>query len=311
MAAMFVGGKTPKQQSTEQALRRLKYLHTSLVPHEGKMIHSGQKLYPLLCTKGLRRVEHEEQVTVPRRTPEKRRCILSLQPKTVRKHKTDKGNSRVVKYKQKRKTVCTGRAPLQTATYGTPTVSPRVEKEQFELKSCNAATSGNPVGRAHSSKSASGMLCTVDPYKCAEFRFANDFEHAHKKQATKKYCTNIRINRVTFSARPTGSNSISMRKTSRIEVPKNCFFNGWGVRSSREPTTIRESFINKDSKSHSMDAIDVTAGLRTLKLETRNNRMRQGYTEETIPQPPPTPVRQIDIKLPEGLVVKYHLSEDE
>ena len=308
MAAMFTGGKTPKQQSTEQALRRLKYLHTSLMPHEGKTIQSGQKLDPLLCKKGLRRPEYEERVTVPRRTPEKRQCFFSLQPKTVRKHKTDKRNSRVAKYKQKKKNVCTGRAPLQTTMYGTP-ISPRVEKEQFELKSSNTVTSGSPVGRARSSKSAPGTLCTVDPYKCAEC-FANDFEHAHKKQATKKYCTNIRINRITFSARPTGSNSKSMRKTTRIEVPKNCFFNGWGVRSLKEPTT-RGNLINNDSKNHSMDAIDVTAGLRTLKLETRNDRMRQGYTEEIIPQPPPTPVRQIDIKLPQGVVVKYHLSEDE
>lgn len=73
----------------------------------------------------------------------------------------------------------------------------------------------------------------------------------------------------------------------------------------------KEAFTGGNQNANDSNTIDVTAGLKTLKLETRNGRIRQGYTEETIPQPPPTPVRQIDIKLPQGVVVKYQLSEDE
>lgn len=306
MAASFTGEKTHKQQTIEQALRRLKYLHTSLAPHEGKTTQNGQKLDKLLCTKGLQPV-FLERSTVPRKTPEKQ-CFLSLQPKTVRKHR-EKGKSRAAKYKQNKKAICTGRAPLQATTYGRP-VSQTADKEKFESNSNIAVvTSRNPAGRGYSSKSASAALCTVDPYKCAEC-FANDFEHAPKKQSTKKYYTNIRINRVTFSARPSGANAKSARKESKLEVPRSCVFNGWGVRPKRDSFT-RGNRANNYSKCHTKDDNDVTAGLKTLKLETRNDRIRKDYTGETIPQPPPTPVRQIDIKLPQGLVVKYQLSEDE
>lgn len=299
MATRLTGEKTSKEQSIEQALRRLKYLHTSLMPHERRK--NGQNLDRLLWTKGLKPAYAEERISIPRRTPEKQ-CHFSLQPKTVRKHR-EKGKTRVAKSKQNKKAIRTGRAPLQGATYGTP-VCQTVGIEQFESKTNKVVASRSPVERARSSKSASAVLCTVDPYKCGEC-FANDFEHACKRQATKKYLTNMRINRVTFSARPSGPNAKSTRKESKIEVPKSCFFNGWGVRPKKE------AFTGGNQTANDSNTIVVTAGLKTLKLETRNGRIRQGYTEETIPQPPPTPVRQIDIKLPQGVVVKYQLSEDE
>lgn len=56
------------------------------------------------------------------------------------------------------------------------------------------------------------------------------------------------------------------------------------------------------------ETLDVTVGLKTLKLEPT---MQQGQTKQTIPQPPPTPVRQIDIKLPQGVMVRYQLPEDD
>lgn len=302
-----MGEKTQKQELIDQALRRLKYLHTSLASHEGKTIQSGQKLDQILWTKGIRRPENEERFTSPRRTvrtPEKQ-CFLSLQPKTVRKHKGDKA-ARVAKYKQKRKTVCTGRAPL-FSTCGIPDPQ-TLPIEQFKFNSNNVVTSRTKaVERARNSKSASGLLCTVDPYKCVQC-FASDFEHAHKKQGTKQYCTNIRINRVTFSARPSDSNFKSLQRESRVKVSKGCLFNEWGVRCKKD---LKGNVKNSNLTSNTKDTIDVTTGLKTLKLETRNDRMRQDFTERTIPQPPPTPIRQIDIKLPQGMVVKYHLSEDE
>ena len=308
MAARFMGEKTPKQESIDQALRRLKYLHTSLAPHEGKTIQSGQNLDQILWTKGIRRPENEGRFTSPRRTmrtPEKQ-CFLSLQPKTVRKHKVDKVKARVAKYKQKRKTVCTGRAPL-FSTYGIPDPQ-TLPNRQFEFNSNNVVTSRTEtVERARNSKSASGLLRIVDPYKCVQC-FGNDFEHTHKKQVTKQYCTNIRINRVTFSARPSDSNFKSLQGESRAKVSKGCLFNGWGARCKKD---LKGNVKNSDLTSNTKDTIDVTADLKTLRLETRNDRMRQDFTERTIPQPPPTPVRQIDIKLPQGVVVKYHLSEDE
>ena len=68
--------------------------------------------------------------------------------------------------------------------------------------------------------------------------------------------------------------------------------------------------INNDLKRNAVkETTEVTVGLKTLKLEPK--RIQTEQTERTIPQPPPTPVRQIDIKLPQGLTVRYQLSEDE
>lgn len=94
----------------------------------------------------------------------------------------------------------------------------------------------------------------------------------------------------------------------KIEVPKSCFFNGWGVRSKKVHLPKRNT--GDDSERHTtVGAIDIAAGIKTLRLDSK--RVQQGYHERTIPQPPPTPVRQIDIRLPQGKMVKYQLPEDE
>ena len=306
MATRLTEEKTPKQQSIEQALRRLKYLHTSLLPHEtDKMKRQSEHNFDkVLRTKGLQPACEERSTADSRRTPEKQ-LFYSLEPNTARKHR-EMGKTRVAKYKQNKKVIRTGRAPLRSTTYvGTP-FSPTVEKEQFKRKRNSVETFKKRTERVSGSKSASGISCTVESYKCVQC-FANDFERAHKKQATKKYCTNMKINRVTFSARPSGSNAKPTCEESKIAVAKSSFYNGWGVRSKTESLTTGKN----GSKYQAMDAMDVTAGLKTLKLDTWTERMRQRCNEETIPQPPPTPVRQIDIKLPQGMVVKYQLSEDE
>lgn len=51
---------TSKDQSIKQALRRLKYLHTSLMPHEGSTKQNGHKLNDgILWTKELK-PRHED-----------------------------------------------------------------------------------------------------------------------------------------------------------------------------------------------------------------------------------------------------------
>ena len=94
-----------------------------------------------------------------------------------------------------------------------------------------------------------------------------------------------------------------------MEVPKSGFFNGWGMRCKTE-SLCRGNRAN-DSKCTDRNILDVTAGLKTVKLETWTERMREDRYGETLSQPPPTPVRQIAIRLPQGRVVKYQLSEDE
>ena len=311
MEAKFTGKSTSKAQSIEQALRRLKYLHTSLMPHEGSTLrNNGNKLDDRISwTKELKsRHEEQQQVTRARRTPEKQ-CSLSLQPKTPSSSR-EKVKPRVVKRKQKKKAIRTGRAPLQA--YRVPSSSVTAN-EILQSKSdgndgIERISRDNPVCKERISKSASGVFYANDPHKCIQCLTKNFCENAHRQKPTKEYFTNMRINRVTFSARPSGYKVKSVRESkSKIEAPVSCFFNGWGVRSNME--SLQRGDTNNDLKRQAAkETMDVTVGLKTLKLE---HKMQQGQTKQTIPQPPPTPVRQIDIKLPQGVMVRYQLSEDD
>ena len=304
MDAKFTGKKTSKDQSTEQALRRLKYLHTSLMPHEASTGQNGHDETILYRTKELKS-RHEEQLTRTRRTPEKQ-YFLSLQPRTPSTSR-EKVKTRVVRREQEKKAIRTGRAPLQA--YRVPGSSPVTAAEILPSKRDNMINSrDNPVCKERISKSASGVFCTNDPHKCIQY-FTKDFGESVKRQKpTKEYFTNMRINRVTFSARPSGYKVKSVRE-SKTEMSKSCFFNGWGVRSSKESLPQGDDTNNDLKRNAVKETIDVTVGLKTLRLEAK--RMQQEQTEQTIPQPPPTPVRQIDIKLPQGMMVRYHLSEDD
>ena len=307
MAAVCLGEKTLKQQSIEQALRRLKYLHTSLSPHEaGNNKRSQQKVGQFLRTKPLQPAAGDERViTIPQRTTAKEQCFLSLEPKTVKRIRENE-KARVKLEKQHKKAIRTGRALLQSTTY--EIAAPKTE-EGKQFKTRDVETSRTPTGRVQSSKSAPESSCTVDPYKCVRC-FTSDFEHSNKKQRTKQYCTNIKINRVALSARPIGSVAKSTRKKkSKEKVPKSGFFNGWGMRCKTE-SLCRGNRTN-DSKCTDRNILDVTAGLKTVKLETWTERMRKDRYGERLSQPPSTPVRQIAIRLPQGRVVKYQLSEDE
>ena len=305
MAEVFLGEKTLKQQSIEQALRRLKYLHTSLSPLEaGNNNRSQQKVGQFLRTKPLQPAAGDERVvTIPQRTTAKEQCFLSLEPKTVKRIR-EKEKTRVKLEKQHKKAVRTGRALLQSTTY--EIAAPKTE-EGKQFKTRDIKISRTPTGRVQSSKSAPGSSCTVDPYKCVQC-FASDY--SNKKQRTKQYYTNIKINRVAFSARPIGSVAKSTRKkTSKVQQPKSGFFNGWGMRCKIE--SLCQGNRANDSKCTDRNILDVTAGLKTVKLETWTERMRKDRYGERLSQPPPTPVRQIAIRLPQGRVVKYQLSEDE
>ena len=315
MDAKFIGKKTSKDQSIEQALRRLKYLHTSLMPHEGSTRQNGHKLNErTLWTKELKPPRQEEQLTRARRTPEKH-YFLSLQPKTPSMSR-EKIKTRVVKRKQEKKGVRTGRAPLQ-AYRVTSSLSSVTAQEILRSKRDNMINSReiNPACEERISRSASEVFCANDPHKCIQCLRKDIDENAnkpHRQKPTKEYLTNMRINRVTFSARPSGYKVKSVRESkSKIEVHKSCFFNGWGVRLSKESLPQGEDTnINNNLKRNvGKKTMEVTVGLKTLTLEPK--RMQKEQTEPTIPQPPPTPVRQIDIKLPQGLMVRYQLSEDD
>ena len=307
MTAVCLGDKTLKQQSIEQALRRLKYLHTSLSPHEaGNNKRTQQKGGQFLRTKSLQAAGDERVITIPQRTTAKEKCFLSLEPKTLKRIR-EKEKARVKLEKQHKTAIRTGRALLQSTTYEIAAITTEKGKQ---FKTRDVKTSRTPTGREQSSKSAAGSSCTVDPYKCLQC-FASDFEHSYRKERTKQYYTNIKINRVAFSARPIGSMAKSTReKKSKVEVPKSGFLNGWGVRCKTEPL-YRRNRANESECIVDTNIVDVTAGLKTVKLETWTERMRKDRYEETLSQPPPTPVREIAIRLPQGRVVKYQLSEDE
>lgn len=134
MAAVFLGEKTLKQQSIEQALRRLKYLHTSLSPLEaGNNNRSQQKVGQFLRTKPLQPAAGDERViTIPQRTTAKEQCFLSLEPKTVKRSR-EKEKARVKLEKQRKKAVRTGRALLHSKTY--EIAAPKTEEgKQFKTR---------------------------------------------------------------------------------------------------------------------------------------------------------------------------------
>lgn len=310
MEAKFTGKSTSKDQSIEQALRRLKYLHTSLMPQEGSTLRNNGNILDdrISWTKELKsRHEEQQQVTRARRTPEKQ-CSLSLQPKTPSSSR-EIVKPRVVKRKQKKKAIRTGRAPLQA--YRVPSSSVTAN-EILQSKSDGNDGIGisrdNPVYKERISKSASGVFYANVPHKCIQCLTKDFCENAHRQKPTKEYFTNMRINRVTFSARPSGYKVKSVRESkSKIEAPGSCFFNAWRVRSNME--SLKLGYTKNDLKRQAAkETLDVTVGLKTLKLEPK---MQQGQTKQTSPQPPPTPVRQIDIKLPQGVMVRYQLSEDD
>ena len=292
---------TSKEQSIEQALRRLKYLHTSLVLHGAFSKQHGYNVGERIITSTRLQSTNKERFRTTEWGSEKR-CFLSLQPNTSNPF-GEKTKRRILKCNQAQKALRTGRAPLRVSR------SVSVTEEQLDSTNVNGIILRDVEvrERRRTSKSASSGPCFIDPYKCLN-TFTYGFDgNTRNKKVTKDYSTNMKINRVTFSARPSGRKDKSMHEN-EIEVPKSCFFNGWGVRSKKVHLPKRNT--GDDSERHTtVGAIDIAAGIKTLRLDPK--RVQQGYHERTIPQPPPTPVRQIDIRLPQGKMVKYQLPEDE
>lgn len=294
----FTEWKARKQQSNELALRRLKYLHTSLLPaHDEKNTQSEHKFKNTLWTQGLQREESEKGFITPAWNSEKK-SFMSLQLKAERTHNNEKPHSgRVPRYTQTRKAICRGRAPLQIPIIGIP-VSQTEGKEQW------FHGTRKPVEQVRrSAKSAPETLRSIDAHGSAECS-VSDIRHAHKKQTTERYYSNIRINRITFSARQSHCNSKSLVRERRNECPKGRVLNGWGAWSKKES---RDNTIQRNSKWQKKDTSGVNASLKTLKLDSRKDKMREEYTDKTIP----TPIRQIDITLPQGIMLKYDLPVDD
>lgn len=296
--------RASKEQSIEQALRRLKYLHTSLLPQGAFSRQHGYDIGERIITTTGSRSTSEDGFKTAKWNSEKR-CFLCLEPNTSNPFR-EQTKTRILRRKQDQKALRTGRAPLQACRV---TGSASVTDEQLDPTRVNEITLRDVEAREcrRTSKSASSGLGLNDPYNWLDC-FTNGFDDStHNKKVTKEYFTNMRINRVTFSARPSGR-KVKSAHENKIEFPKSCFFNGWGVRSKKVHLPKRN--MGGDSERHSAKgAIDVAAGLKTLRLDPK--RVQQGYHERTIPQPPPTPVRQIDIRLPQGRVVEFQLPEDE
>ncbi|XP_074615613.1 uncharacterized protein LOC141875008 [Acropora palmata] len=292
----FIGWKARKQLSNGQALRRLKYLHTSVLPkHDDKNTQSEHKFKNTLWTKGLQREESAKGFITPAWNSEKK-SFMSLQLKTEGTHNNERAHGgRVPRCGQTRKAICTGHTPLQTPIIGIPG-SQTEGKEQWFHGTRKAV---EQVRR--SAKSAPEALRSIDAHSSVDCS-ASDFRHAHKKQTTKRYYTNITINRITFSARQSHSKSLVREK--RNECPEGRVLNGWGAWRKKES---RDNTIQRNSKWQKKDTSSVTASIKTQKLESRKSKTQQEYTDKTIP----TPIRQIDITLPQGIVLKYDLPEDD
>lgn len=292
----FIEWKARKQLSNGQALRRLKYLHTSVLrKHDDKNTQSEHKFKNTLWTKGLQREESEKGFITPAWNSEKK-SFMSLQLKTEGTHNNERSHDgRVPRCGQTRKAICIGRAQLQTPIIGIP----GSQTEGKELWFHGTRKAVEQVRR--SAKSAPKTLRSIDANSSADCS-ASDFGHAHKKQTTKRYYTNITINRITFSARQSDSKSLVREK--RNECPEGRVLNGWGEWRKKES---RVNTIQRNSKWQKKDTSSVTASVKTQKLESRKGKMQQEYTDKTIP----TPIRQIDITLPQGIVLKYDLPEED
>ena len=288
------------ENNTKQALRRQKYLHTSLTQRSSRQDGRTKKL----CVNKLKDAScNSTSASTKKKLSTKQKCDLSLAPENGLKKKPRSATRNELKKKNAKSGLYQKRAPLVSPTaYFNPQYTPYV------LNSVTKAREGNYLTENRVLKSAPvHVTSTLDPdqYGCNQC-FVNEFEALHK-QNSRKYYTNIRIGRVCFSARPAVSQRTSVNSTPacrpmktcdtrrQIPLPTKCFYAGWGLRKPRETR-------NKALELSLESTLEVTAGLRTLKLHSNGKT-----TENMSPPPPPTPIQQIDIKLPEGKVIKNRL----
>lgn len=285
----MLSGSSSQEQTVEQALRRLKYLHTSLT--QPKSCHAALKG---LWTSGHR--DDHTKGSIPQKTA---KCeIFCLQP--PRKGENKKYPSALV---QPRNKVCKGRAPLVSPTaYFNPSCTPaghsiveRTELLKFRHK-------GSPLNRKRLSRSA-----PVSPgqEKCEECTCSDREISAGQKNTSKTYDTNMKINQVMFSVRPQtyprADKIHSNHQTSKkIRFPETCC-NGWGIRVNKRRLTGNQ--INIDT------FVEVESGMRTMRLEPKDchDRTLRVHGRAPHPPPPPTPVQQVDIQLPNRRIVQYWL----
>lgn len=316
--------KRPVDQTThvQQALRRLKYLHTSLANPKASSLKPLQTTSTPPPINGLDLPADEERDDFEDQNAVDKRCFLALSPDELREEDL-KRSKLISRQRCGWRPVRKGRAPLTSPTaYFNPTFHPLStrKKSPWDRKtrqgSIQRKTSLTTTDRKAKSAPASGGLPTLNPeqFDCVQC-FANEMERLQQSEGP-EFNTNIKINRVTFSARPKpkenqnkysrASNKLISEKT--FSIPQS-LYGGWGVRSRRRNSQVTQ----KKSRNKRGSELDVTSEFQTLRIEPRSTPEGWGSSrsgqEMLLPPPPapPTPIRQIDIKMPEGYLVQYRL----
>lgn len=301
--------------NVQQALRRLKYLHTSLT---SPVRTKGANLKPIQTTSSPPLNETTENDS----ENQHQRCFLALSPDNEYRP-IARNDRQVSRHRIGLRPVCRGRVPLRSShSQFSPAFRPLSTKRRSlwdkpKREATFAANNNNnnkDKTSTRTSKSApSGVVSSPlnpEEFDCIQC-FADEVQRLQNEECT-KYTNNIKINRVTFSARPrpTRRENTSKRVTKTVserslDIPQT-LFGGWGVRSKRKinPETTRRN--PRDSRRED----DLNAHFETLRITPcgSDDGSRKGdYLPYPPPAAPPTPVRQIDIKMPEGIVVQYRL----
>lgn len=313
--------KRPVDQTThvQQALRRLKYLHTSLANPKASSLKPLQTTSTPPPIKGLDLPGDEEKDNFEDQNAADKRCFLALSPDELRE-KDLKRSQLISRQRCGWRPVRKGRAPLTSPTaYFNPTFHPLSTRKEspWDRKTREGSVQRKNTLTAKDRKAksapASGGLPTLNPeqFDCVQC-FANEMERLHQNEGP-EFNTNIKINRVTFSARPKPKETQTRAPNKLISettftIPQS-LYGGWGVRSRRRNTKA----THRKSRNKRGSELDVTTEFQTLRIEPRNTpegwgRSRGGQEMMFPPPPaPPTPIRQIDIKMPEGYLVQYRL----
>ena len=300
MSYKFVCDKTPQEQTIEQALRRLKYLHAPLVQLDGSAIQRRRKHDQHLKARSLQ-TSSEDPITPVKSSVPEERFFVSLQPITSNKKPKNKLASErgFVKCNLDRKSIRTGRVPLTATSVPTCTSQRSTNSKALNKVSVRSDPSPhNPNWEARFSPVGGVYYDTVNFFTCLQC-FSKNSKRSPTKKVSKEYLTNMNINRITFSARPRRlKQQLHEPHHGKSEHTTGSLLNGWGTRRKRTCYSSGNSAVK--------ETLDLTLALQTLKLDPKRSAKR----DISPPEPPPTPISQIDIKLPHRLVVKYNLRDD-
>ncbi|EDO34984.1 predicted protein [Nematostella vectensis] len=297
-------GKNTKDRATEQALRRLKYLHTSLTTSRQTR---GSSLKPLQTTNlapiSTLESEEEDGNVLDCKGNEN----LSLQPKHKKSNLKVRSNTRLRLAFRPSNIKTHSRQFTSQQRRDRPAFSPISTKKVIQIKE-KLKDRNESQGRTAKSAPASNEMLDSKDLSCPAC-LAHELARVHNNKEV-RYYTNMKINQVTVSARPQSEKNKKRSSKEKEEsgtrerglrVPET-MYGGWGVRA-------------KEAQKHHRDSnrsLDVAIRLQTLKLAPKgpdSGGRGKGQRECFLPPPtaPPTPVRQIDIKMPEGYFMQFSL----